>query len=136
MKPLNNFNHYLAAALLSNTRRHFSRLHGDYLQEIQMATTDSQNMDATLPLTKSVGTPAEGRKLAARPNGDLDDRRTIEGSTPGDHRFKPAVGDITASFKTQAPPRAPVKGQAPAGKNLQSNIPVPEGAYTTEGTEG
>jgi cell division protein FtsB len=34
---MKSFPQYLATTLLTGTRKHFSRLHADYLQEIQMS---------------------------------------------------------------------------------------------------
>jgi hypothetical protein len=54
------------------------------------------------------------------------DRRTIEGSTPGDHRAPANTSDITAFAKNPPCPRDPVRQSQVVSSKLQAmDAPVP-----------
>jgi hypothetical protein len=63
---------YLARAILQGTRKSFSRLHGDYLEQEQHRMSETTN-NMTVPSVVPV---------SVKPV----DRKTLEGSTPGDFR--------------------------------------------------
>jgi hypothetical protein len=65
-----SFEQYLAASLVKGTRRKFSRLHADFLEIRMSETTNNMNVQTQVPA----------------PIAKPVDRKTIEGSYPGDSR--------------------------------------------------
>jgi hypothetical protein len=112
----------IAKKIMANTRKRWRTLHADALQEIRMSEVTKQS-DATLPHMTSKGSPADAQKMPGSPSSDSVtsgmtvgsqvnvgaikpvDRKTIEGSYPGDSRSEDET-DITAQFKNQAGPRS------------------------------
>ncbi len=72
----------IAKKIMANTRRRFSTLHAEALEEFQMSNPDNTaNMN--------VGQNAEVRPVTVKPTGF----KTLEGSTPGDFRAQAAQPD-------------------------------------------
>jgi hypothetical protein len=96
MKPHNNnFNQFLAAALIKGTRRHFSRLHADYLETENTMSFEraTEKMQSGLPYKEDAGnTMTVGSQVDLGPIKPVD-RKTLEGSTPGD--FRAQADDVT-----------------------------------------
>ena len=147
------FEQYLASAIMHGTRKHFSALHADFLEQ-QMSEVSNVNDQKNLNMrSQSIGSPADGKKLANSPEqgssvtsgmslsspvtvGPIKpvDRKTIEGSTPGDHRAPALKADITAFAKNSPGPREP-KGQSQV---MSSKLPAgsaPENFLGAEGTD-
>lgn len=112
---------YLAKHLLNGTRKKFSSLMADYIQEQAiMATPTASPSNAPALKNNAVGTPADGQKpvsanpstssmgvssqvgpIIVKPVGN----KTLEGSYPGDHRDIESADFSTDSFKSEAGPR-------------------------------
>jgi len=122
---------YLAAALLNGTRKQFSTLHADYLEQekehpMSTPTSESLNGDKLLgqqprvAIDRGASTSslqADGSKLAADSTSTTEpfqprpivvkqvDHNALVGSNQGDHRQPQTAGDVTAPFRNQAGPR-------------------------------
>jgi hypothetical protein len=91
---------HIAKRVLANTRRRFSTLYADALQEIQMATpTTSQDNSKNLNGTTARGTAADGKKFdnASVQNSQLSpvtvkyvDANEFDGDRGGDTRSQAA----------------------------------------------
>jgi hypothetical protein len=77
---MKSFPQFLAAALITGTQRHFSRLHADYLEITMSETTNN----FTVPSVVNVSVKQTGYK-------------TIEGCNPGDHTPKAADAVLPAN---------------------------------------
>jgi hypothetical protein len=142
----------------NQTRKHWSRLHADTLEDLQKmanekssVVTSSMNVSDTPATRVQIGREAtisdQGRKPQAGSTSTTDspvtvgsqvnvgptrpvDRRTIEGSTPGDHRATP--GDVVKAtmdkIANPPSPREQMRGQRTSkhyeetGKAFRSNM--------------
>ena len=116
----------IAARIIRNkTRKRFSALHADAIGEIMSTPTSSTLNGGTSRV--EIGRPQNVEALGQRPLAGRSGedsirsgmavgsdvavtvkpvgRKTIEGSTPGDHRSPNTGGSTTDSFKNQAGPR-------------------------------
>lgn len=114
---------YISTAIVSGTRKSFSRLHADFLENQLSNLNDSKNLNMR---SQRIGNPTDGKSLAnagehessvtsgmavSQPS-DLKpvmvtpvDRKTLTGSTPGDFRSANTGAGVTDQFKNQAGPR-------------------------------
>lgn len=124
---------HIARAIARNSKKRFSSLYADALQELNIMPTPtssnglntSKHADASLDRSH-IGSPADGRKLnssgvqgtdinsgiAASQPSELRpvtatpvDSKTITGSFSGDHRAPNTGANTTDAFKNQAGPR-------------------------------
>jgi hypothetical protein len=138
---------YLAAQIVSGTRKSFGTLMADYLEKKMSANlNDDKNLNMR---GQTIGSPADGKKLSNAPGQGSSvtsgmsisspvtvgpirpvDRKTLAGSTPGDFRS----GNVDHVVLPDNPgPREP-KGQAPlSGK--QAAATAPESFVGAEGTD-
>ena len=151
---------FVASAIMHGTRKRFSTLHAEYLEQKRanrMATpTSSNGLNTSAHSEKSldrshIGFPADGRKLngsgttgtsinsgvnAAQPSELRPvtvkdvDSKTLEGSHAGDHRA-PNTGAGVTDFAKNAPgPRDPARQFK--GSKFESD-PSPMSTANTEG---
>ena len=144
---------HIAAAIVRNqTRKHWSGLHSDAIsaleREIIMSTPTTSNNHTAVPQAQpATGRPADLQPLAQkqapaqpangpRPNNVVSqvgipvarpvDRRTIEGSTPGDFRKQP--GDVARASVDPAAdnggPREPMRQSGMNSSKLDAPAPV------------
>jgi hypothetical protein len=134
----------IAARIARNkTRKRFSSLYDEALREI--------NMSETLPHVTPVGSPADGKKMAAEPSSDSlnsgftvgsqvspvvvkqVDHNALVGSNQGDHR-SPNTGAGVTDFAKNAPgPRDQVRQAPLSGK--QASTPAPKNFLGAEGSD-
>jgi hypothetical protein len=132
-KFMQSLSEYVAAQIIRGSKKRFSKLHGDFLQQkretmkstsctttglavndseasrhpVQVDADPSAATEGKTLASRYAGQPGINSGLAAEQNSQLRpvsvkpvDRRTIEGSTPGDFRAKP--GDVSKASLMRA----------------------------------
>lgn len=109
----------IAKRIAANTRKRFSTLHADALQEIEMSNSNDVNEQSGSP--RDSRNPGNTSGMSVGQNSAMSpvtvkpvDRRTLAGSTPGDFRAQ-AQGGTDSLKGNDTPPRGETANDENAG---------------------